>query len=75
MSLDDVLHDLDLRGLGMLAILRGMLIISTVVAGSVGSASHGALGVASRLAVAFAFNFALFMVAFRRLPAFELTWR
>jgi YihY family inner membrane protein len=64
-----------LRGLGMLAILGGLVIISTVVAGSVGSASHGALAVASRLVVAFAFNFALFMIAFKLLPALELSWR
>jgi hypothetical protein len=48
-----------LRGLGLLAILGGLVIISTVVAGSVGSASNGALAVASRLGVAFAFNLAL----------------
>jgi uncharacterized BrkB/YihY/UPF0761 family membrane protein len=56
-------------------IVGGLVIISTVVAGSVGSASHGALAVAGRLLVAFAFNLALFMIAFKLLPALELSWR
>jgi YihY family inner membrane protein len=64
-----------LRGLGMLAILGAMVIISTVVAGSVGSASHGALAVVGGVVVAFAFNLALFMTAFKLLPALELSWR
>jgi YihY family inner membrane protein len=66
---------LRLRGLLMMVILGALVIISTVVAGSAGSASHGALGVTGRLLVAFAFNLALFMIAFKLLVAIDLSWR
>lgn len=64
-----------LRSLGMLAVLGSLSIASTVAGGFVGSASHPALTVTAGVAVAFAFNLALFMVAFKLLTAAELSWR
>jgi len=64
-----------LRGLGMLAVLGAMSIVSTTAAGFVGSASHGAAAVVAGIVVAFAFNFALFMSAFKVLTAVDLSWR
>jgi YihY family inner membrane protein len=64
-----------LRGLGMLAVLGVMSIISTTAAGFVGSASHGTAAVVGGVAVAFVFNFALFMSAFKLLTAVDLSWR
>lgn len=64
-----------LRSLRMLGILGAMAIVSTVAAGFVGSASHGAPAVVAGVVVAFAFNVALFMTAFKLLPATELYWR
>jgi YihY family inner membrane protein len=64
-----------LRGLGMLAILGTLTVISTVVAGFVGSSSHGAFAVAAGILLAFALNLALFMIAFKLLTAVELSWR
>jgi YihY family inner membrane protein len=64
-----------LRGLLMMVILGAMVIISTVAAGFVGSASHGAAAVVGGVLVAFAFNLALFMVAFKLLVAIDLSWR
>jgi membrane protein len=64
-----------LRGLGMLVILGGLNIVSTSVAGFVGSSSHSALPVIGGVLVAFAFNIALFMAAFRLLTAVEIGWR
>jgi YihY family inner membrane protein len=64
-----------LRGLATLALLGAMWIISTVAAGFVGSASHGAPAVAAGVVVAFAFNLALFMTAFKILTAIDLSWR
>jgi membrane protein len=64
-----------LRGLGMLALLGTMAIVSTVAAGYVGSASHGAPAVIAGVVLAFVVNLALFLMAFRLLPAAELQWR
>jgi YihY family inner membrane protein len=64
-----------LRGLGMLAILGTLSIVSTTAAGFVGSSSHAALDVAAGIIVAFAFNLALFMTAFKLLTAVEVSWR
>jgi membrane protein len=64
-----------LRGLGMLVILGSLNIVSTTVAGFVGSSSHSALPVIGGVLVAFAFNIALFMAAFRLLTAVEIGWR
>jgi uncharacterized BrkB/YihY/UPF0761 family membrane protein len=52
-----------------------MSIISTAVAGSAGSASHGSLGLLARNVVAFLFNVALFMTAFKMLTAADIRWR
>jgi YihY family inner membrane protein len=64
-----------LRGLGMLAILGTLSIVSTTAAGFVGSSSHAALDVAAGILVAFIFNVALFMTAFKLLTAVDVTWR
>jgi membrane protein len=64
-----------LRGLGMLAILGTLSIVSTTAAGFVGSSSHAALDVAAGIVVAFAFNLALFMTAFKLLTAVDVSWR
>jgi YihY family inner membrane protein len=64
-----------LRGLGMLAILGTLSIVSTTAAGFVGSASHAAPAVLAGILVAFALNLALFMTAFKLLTAVELSWR
>lgn len=63
------------RGLATLALLGAMSIISTVAAGFVGSASHGPAAIVAGVLVAFAFNLALFMAAFKILTAIELSWR
>jgi membrane protein len=70
----DFLHA-RLRSLGMLAILGSLAIASAVVAGFVGSTSHPALTVVGGVVVAFAFNLALFMIAFKLLTAEEHSWR
>jgi membrane protein len=64
-----------LHGLAMLAMLGTLFIASTTAAGFVGSSSHGALSVVAGVIVAFAFNLALFMIAFKLLTAVELSWR
>jgi membrane protein len=64
-----------LRGLGTLAILGAMSILSTVIAGFVGSASHGALSVVAGVVIALAVNLALFMTAFKLLVAIDIPWR
>ncbi len=64
-----------IRGLGMLALLGTMAIVSTVAAGYVGAASHGATAVVAGVVVAFVVNLALFLIAFRLLTAIDLQWR
>jgi membrane protein len=64
-----------LRGLRMLAVLGTMSVVSTTAAGFVGSSSHAALDVAAGILVAFVFNLALFMTAFKLLTAVEVSWR
>ena len=64
-----------LRGLGMLAILGSLSVVSTTVAGFVGASSHGAVAVVAGIVVAFALNIALFMTAFKLLTAIEIGWR
>ena len=64
-----------LRGLGMLAILGTLWIVSTTAAGYVGSSSHAAPAVIAGVLVAFALNLALFMIAFKLLTAVEVPWR
>jgi membrane protein len=64
-----------LRGLGMLALLGTLSIVSTTAAGFVGSNSHAAPAVIAGVLVAFVFNLALFMTAFKLLTAVEVSWR
>jgi YihY family inner membrane protein len=64
-----------LRGLGMLAILGTMTVVSTVAAGFVGSSSHGAVAVLGGTLLAFVVNVALFMTAFKLLTAVDVDWR
>lgn len=64
-----------LRGLRMLALLGTLSIVSTTAAGFVGSASHSAPLVVAGVLVAFLFNLALFMLAFKLLTAAQLSWR
>jgi membrane protein len=64
-----------LRGLGMLAILGTLSVVSTTVAGFVGSGSHAPVPVLAGIVVAFALNLALFMTAFKLLTAVEVSWR
>jgi YihY family inner membrane protein len=64
-----------LRGLGMLAILGTLSVVSTTAAGFVGASSHGATAVVAGVVVAFALNIALFMTAFKLLTAVDIGWR
>jgi membrane protein len=64
-----------LRGLGMLAILGTLSIVSTTAAGFVGTSSHAAPAVVAGVLVAFALNLALFLTAFKLLSAVEVSWR
>ncbi len=64
-----------LRGLGMLAILGTLSIVSTTAAGFVGTSSHAAPAVVVGIVLAFVFNLALFMTAFKLLTAVDVTWR
>jgi YihY family inner membrane protein len=70
----DFIHS-RLRGLRMLAILGTLSIVSTTAAGFVGSSSHAAPAVVAGVLVAFAFNLALFMAAFKLLTAVDVSWR
>ncbi|HYM55726.1 MAG TPA: YhjD/YihY/BrkB family envelope integrity protein, partial [Solirubrobacteraceae bacterium] len=64
-----------LHGLSMLATLGTLSIVSTTAAGFVGSSSHTAPEDLAGIAVAFAFNLALFMTAFKLLTTVDLGWR
>jgi YihY family inner membrane protein len=64
-----------LRGLGMLAILGTLSVVSTTAAGFVGASSHGAPAVIAGILVAFILNLALFMTAFKLLTAVDVGWR
>ena len=64
-----------LRGLCMLVILGTLSIVSTTVAGFVGSSSHSAPDVLGGIVIALAFNLALFMTAFKLLTAADVSWR
>jgi membrane protein len=64
-----------MRGLGMLAILGTLSIVSTTAAGFVGSSSHAAPAVIAGIVVAFTLNLALFMTAFKLLTAVDVAWR
>jgi membrane protein len=64
-----------LRGLGLLTVLGTLNIASTVVAGFLARYTPSALGFVVATLVAFAFNLALFMTAFRLLSAVDVGWR
>ncbi len=64
-----------LRGLGMLAILGTISVVSTTAAGFVGASSHGAAAVVAGILLAFVLNLALFLTAFKLLTAVEIGWR
>jgi membrane protein len=64
-----------LRGLAILATLGTLSVVSTTVAGFVGSSSHAAPDVIAGIILAFALNIALFMTAFKLLTAVDVTWR
>jgi membrane protein len=64
-----------LRSLGMLAILGTLSILSTVLAGFVGAASHGAIADVAGVMLAFVVNLGLFMAAFGLLTAVDISWR
>jgi membrane protein len=64
-----------LRSLATLALLGTLAIISAVAGGFVGSTSHPVFTVVAGVLVAFTFNLALFMAAFKLLCAAHLTWR
>jgi membrane protein len=64
-----------LRGIGMLAMLGTLSIVSTTAAGFVGTSSHSAIDVVAGILVAFVLNLALFMTAFKLLTAVEISWR
>ncbi len=64
-----------LRSLAMLAVLGTLQIVSTVVGGFVGTASHSASAVVAGVLLAFVINLVVFMLAFKLLTAEELGWR
>ena len=64
-----------LRGVVTLAILGTLWITSTVLAGFVGSSSHGAPDVIAAVVIAFAINVVLFMTAFKLLTTLDVAWR
>jgi YihY family inner membrane protein len=64
-----------LRGLGLLALLGTISIVSTVAGGFVGTSDHSAPTVLAGIVVAMVANLALFMAAFKLLTATELDWR
>jgi membrane protein len=64
-----------LRGLGLLAVLGVLLIVSTVVAGYVTAQTTGAVTVIGAVAVALAFNLLLFGAAFRFMSPEEIPTR
>ena len=63
-----------LRGVAMLAVLGTLAVASTVAAGFVGAASHGAAAVVGGVVVAFAFNLLLFGIAFKLLTSADPSW-
>jgi YihY family inner membrane protein len=63
-----------LRGLVVLAILGTLNVLSTVVAGFVGTSSHGTAEDVGGIALAFLVNLLLFGAAFRILTATDLDW-
>jgi YihY family inner membrane protein len=64
-----------LRGLGLLAVLGVLLIVSTVIAGYVTAQTAGAIAVIGGVVLALVFNLALFFAAFRFLSPEEIPTR
>jgi YihY family inner membrane protein len=64
-----------LRGLGLLALLGLLLIVSTVAAGFVTAQTTGTVSLLGGIALALVFNLLLFFLAFRLLTAREVTTR
>jgi YihY family inner membrane protein len=64
-----------LRGIGALCTLGALTVCSTLVGGSLGTATHGAAEVIAAALVALAFNVALYAALFRMLTAAHLRWR
>ena len=64
-----------LRGLGLLAFLGTVSIVSTVAGGFVGTSDHSAPAVLAGVVAALVANLVLFMAAFKMLTAAELGWR
>jgi membrane protein len=62
------------RSLGMLAVLGTLIMVSTVAGGFVGSSDHPAVAVVGGVVVAFVFDLALFMTAFKLLTAVDIAW-
>ena len=61
-----------LRGLGLLAVLGVLVIVSTVAAGYVTAGGHGVLAILGGVVVALIVNLLLFFTAFRLLTAAEV---
>jgi YihY family inner membrane protein len=64
-----------LRGLGMLAILGTLAIISTFLTGFIGATTGGELARAAGLILALGVNLATFLIAFKLLTAADVAWR
>lgn len=67
-----------LRGIGLLAVLGTLTIVSTVAGGFVGaskSASAGPWALAAGVVISLAVNLVLFLAAFRLLTSAPLSWR
>ncbi|MHB1809417.1 MAG: YihY/virulence factor BrkB family protein [Solirubrobacteraceae bacterium] len=67
-----------LRGIGLLAVLGTLTIVSTVAGGFVGASSSsksGALALAAGVVIAVLANLMLFLAAFKLLTAKTLSWR
>lgn len=64
-----------LRSIAMLAVLGTLSIVSTVIAGFVGSTSHGLVALLVSSVLALIANFVLFLLAFKLLTASSPDWR
>lgn len=64
-----------LRGLGLLALLGLLLVVSTVAAGYVTAQTTGAIALIGGIGLAFVFNLLLFFCAFRSLTPSEIETR
>lgn len=64
-----------LRGLGVLATLGTLTIVSTVAGGFVGASGSSAWALIAGIVLALIVNFVLFVFAFKLLTAIDLSWR